>query len=36
MKRRQGYKGYVIEARPCELEGGGLMKCSRFILHPLK
>ena len=36
MKRRQGYKGYVIEARPCELEGGGLTKCSRFILHPLK
>jgi len=23
MKRRQGYKGYVIEARSCELKDGG-------------
>jgi hypothetical protein len=23
MKSRQGYKGYVIEARSCELRGGG-------------
>ena len=23
MKRRQGYKGYVIEARSCELGDGG-------------
>jgi hypothetical protein len=25
MKRRQGYKGYVIEARSCELRDGGFL-----------
>jgi hypothetical protein len=25
MKRREGYKGYVIEARSCELRDGGFL-----------